>query len=170
MSDNKPEEKKEYGSIFNVFVYLIFVALVIILPIYFLRSCDFTPKSITEHYTCSTLQMHMNYYQGTEVGGPDDVSIVYPSIEDSQIVRKVYEGYGNFGVCTIRMRQPNGEENLYTMVSSIREPISLMSSEREGIGEAECESDPPINPNCNAYGPYNHHFIFLEVLGEPNNE
>lgn len=161
-SDPRGTENLIVGSI-------ILVVCVCMIFAFVFHGCTSQPPShITEAYACNSLQYRMLHYQGTSINS----SVEYPLLDESEIVRKIYQGGESFGMCTIRTRQPNGEENLYTIIMSINEPVTL-SANGDGsadMSDRDCEPSPPLNPNCNIFGPYNRHYIFVEILSQDEND
>lgn len=118
---------------------------------------------ISENMACSRLNAYMLYYQNMSVySSNEEDELYYPSIENSQLIRRTYQGEDNFGMCTARVRQPNREENLYTMIIARGNNI-VLSLENNGEDSVNCEPEPPLNPNCNVFGSYNYHFFFVEA-------
>ncbi len=99
----------------------------------------------------------MNSYQG-ETFGTGEASITHPSLEGAEVVREVFTKHGDsLAMCTIRMRMPDGEEDLHTYIYS-HEPITFSSTN-------ECEDDESctIERRPNPFGPYREHYIFAQV-------
>lgn len=116
------------------------------------------PRPLTQESICQVLALRMEYSQGKTLGS-GEVSIAHPSLEGAELVREVFEKPSDtIAMCTVRMRMPDGEEDLYTYIYST-ETIRLSSVD-------ECEE----MENCevrevreNPFGPSRDHYYFVEV-------
>lgn len=144
MNQSSSTSSRHSPSLLEVFRAVAVIILIFISVVFFYSN---RKANITEETVCNRLRGEIHYLSQN-----DDSIMDFPSLEGATVVRRVYEGNRDFGMCTIRMRLADGTENLYTRIVSRSEPITLQ------------EQDPNEKREPNPFGPYDRHFFFLEVL------